>query len=92
MGLLNSVNEAWTGIAQIVQNDTKHKTISRELKIQKPLFNICVGVWERKKNVANFPHISKDTQENSSWGRLGKYGLNKKRTKNGNNGGENSVG
>ena len=39
---------------------------SWELNSKNQLFHICVGVWVRGQDTANFSHVSKDAHENSA--------------------------
>ena len=49
---------------KIITNDTKLEPISWELNLKNSCFFICVGVWVRGQDAANFWHIWKDAQKN----------------------------
>ena len=95
-----SLNSSDCRASKIIQKDTKLETISLELNAENPLFNICVGVWVRGQDAANFSHVSKDAQENSTsfdtnvvlGGGWGNMVWMKNRPKIGNYGGWNGVG
>ena len=51
---------------KIITNDTKLEPISWELNLKNSCFFICVGVWVRGQDAANFWHVSKDAHKNSA--------------------------